>query len=53
MFKLSTFDFNIKEIKKLSFRHKLRFLIPLAFQPDGLNLRYVKFRIFDPTEMIL
>ena len=29
------------------------FLISIFLQPNGLNLRYFKFRLFDPTEMML
>jgi len=28
----------------------LNFLITITLQPDGVNLRYLKLRSFDPTE---
>ena len=33
--------------KELSFCNKLKFLIPIPFQADGLNFKYFKFRTGD------
>ena len=45
---------NITNIfKKIVFATKLNGLIPISLQPDGLNLRYFKFKIFDLTEFII
>ena len=36
-----------------SFFTQPHFLIPISLQPDGVDLRYFKFRLFDITELIV
>ena len=38
---------------ELSFWHKLKFLIPISIQPNGVNLWYFKLRLFDLTDFIV
>ena len=40
-------------LKESSFCHKLIVLVPITLQPDGANLSYLKFRLFDLIEFIV
>ena len=43
----------IFHLRNLVFATKSNLLIPISLQPDWVNLRYFKLRLFNPTELLV
>ena len=52
-FKSFSSSFGFSYLKELSLCHKLNFLIPLSYEPDGVHLWCFKLRLFDLPEFIV
>ena len=53
IFQLKTKFFSFSGHRNWVFATKKNFLIPVFFQPDGVNLRYFKLSTFDLTQCIV
>ena len=53
IFQLKTKFFSFSGQRNWVFATKKNFLIPVFFQPDGVNLRYFKLSLFDLTQCIV